>query len=99
MSLIFFKKPLFEKIKQGQKRSTLRLKSTVRDGDQVTLACGKELIKAQIIKKSIIQLNDICSSILKNEGFGTYEELLKVLAECYPGRKIQNLIYLEFQLI
>jgi len=96
--LLFFKKHLFEKIKEGQKCSTLRLKNHMNVGDVVRLTCGHHYIEAIIIERENFALEEINEEILNNEGIATTQDLQKILNECYPNQNINSLIYLKFKL-
>lgn len=96
---ILFKKPLFERICDGTKTSTLRLRSSLRSGETAQLRCGRECRHARIVSIEDRTIQDIDEDVIRNKGLRDRQELIQILNECYPGKSIDNLKYIQFELL
>ncbi len=82
----------------GKKKSTIRKKCYVKEGEEVFVHCGGKIIgKAKIIKVEEKNLDKIDDAIAKEEGFNNKEELIKEIRNIYGNVEKVYLIKFEFE--
>lgn len=96
---IYFKKHIFNLIKEGKKTSTLRTYSNISKGKTVNLVCGKEEFNAIIVDKIKVYWEDIGNEIIELEGLENKDQLKQILKECYPNKEIKKLWLIIFKII
>ncbi|MCS7111088.1 MAG: ASCH domain-containing protein [Ignisphaera sp.] len=102
MKKLVFKFDYISKILTGEKRSTIRLSTDLKEGDVVEVFAGCVRIGRAVIKRVCRKkLEELSEEEIKMDGFKTREDLHRALARIYGSRKINSNPYIyiiEFQL-
>lgn len=103
MKRLVFKLSYAENILKGEKRSTIRLRSSYRVGEIVEIYVGSARVGRAIIKHiEKKRLSDISDEDARIDGFKDRTELLKELMRIY-GKKVMSknpeLYIIHFQLL
>lgn len=102
MKKLIFKFDYIGKIITGEKRTTIRLSTDLKEGDIVEVFAGYVRIGRAIIKRvERKKLSDLKEEEIKMDGFKTKEELYKALSKIYGNKKVCSNPYIyviEFQL-
>lgn len=96
MKQIFFKKEYMDLILADKKTSTIRLFTTVKEGEVVHFVSGKHWLKVKIVSVQKIPAASLTDTIAQTDGFKTKHELLKVLTKLYPNALIKDVHYIIF---
>jgi len=89
-----FKKEYREKIASGQKTSTIRLKTSLKEGDEVEILSGG--FKVGIAKVTSVEsklINELTDDDAKRDGFGSKHELMKALRRHYGELKEDDRVH------
>ena len=102
MKKLVFKLDYAGKILAGEKTTTIRLYTDLKEGDIVEVYVGHVRIgKAKILRVYRKKLSELTEEEIKADGFNTKDELLKALAKIYGNKRISSDPYvyiIEFQL-
>lgn len=102
MKKLIFKFDYAGKILTGEKKSTIRLSTDLKEGDTVEVFAGCIRVGRAIIKKVYRKrLEDLNEEEIKMDSFKTKEDLYKALTKIYGSKKINSNPYIyiiEFQL-
>jgi len=103
MKKLVFKLDYAGKILAGEKTTTIRLATNLRENDIVDVYVGHVRVgKAKILKVYRKRLSELTEEEVKADGFNSKEDLIKSLAKIY-GNKILNtdpVVYvIEFKLL
>ncbi|MEL9939554.1 MAG: ASCH domain-containing protein [Ignisphaera sp.] len=103
MKKLVFKLDYAGKILSGEKRTTIRLSTDLRENEIVEVYVGHVRIGKAIVKKvQKKKLSELSDDEIKADGFNTREELLKALAKIYGSKRVYSdpVVYIiEFQLM
>ncbi|MDK6028008.1 ASCH domain-containing protein [Ignisphaera sp. 4213-co] len=103
MKKLVFKLDYAGKILSGEKRTTIRLSTELKENEIVEVYVGHVRVGRALIKKvQKKKLSELSDEEIKADGFNSREELLKALAKIYGNKRVYSdpFIYLiEFQLI
>lgn len=89
MRRLNFSKEYKRKIQEGSKRQTIRLSTSLKEGDVVEIVSGGEVIGiARITKVEKKTLGDLTDEDAKRDGFENVNQLFKALRKHYG--KISN---------
>lgn len=91
MKKLVFKLDYAGKILSGEKTTTIRLSTNLKEGDMVEIYVGHVRIGKAIIKKIYRKkLKDLTLEEIKNDGFKSIDELMTNLAKIYGSRRINT---------
>lgn len=89
MRMLNFAKEYKEKIKEGLKRQTIRLSTSLKKGDRVKVVAGGEVLGvARITKVERKTIDELTDEDAKRDGFENVAQLVKALRRHYG--KISN---------
>lgn len=94
--MLFFKQQFFDKVKTGEKTSTIRLRANCKIGDIVTCLCGREKLKIKVKNIENLSFSKLTLDSAKTEGFISKGQLKRVLMTLYPNK--QEFVYIQFEL-
>jgi len=103
MKKLVFKLDYAGRILSGEKVTTIRLRTNVREGDLVEVYVGHARVGRAVIKKVIRKrLSELSDEELRKDGFSSREQLLRELSKIY-GRKViesnPEVYVIEFELV
>ncbi|MEM0371619.1 MAG: ASCH domain-containing protein [Ignisphaera sp.] len=102
MKKLVFKLDYAGKILSGEKTTTIRLSTNLREGDIVEVYVGHVRIGKALIKRIYRKkLKDLSDEEIRSDGFKSIEDLIKSLAKIYGSRRINidsEVYIIEFQL-
>ncbi|MEM1541406.1 MAG: ASCH domain-containing protein [Ignisphaera sp.] len=102
MKKLVFKLDYAGKILSGEKTTTIRLSTNLREGDTVEVYVGHVRIGKALIKRIYRKkLNELSAEEIRSDGFKSIEDLIKTLAKIYGSRRINTdseVYIIEFQL-
>ncbi len=103
MKKLVFKLEYAGKILTGEKTTTIRLNTDLREGEIVEVYVGHVRIGRAIIKSiKKKKLDKLTEEEIKTDGFSSREALIKELSKIYGRRRISNnpdIYIIEFKLI
>jgi|UniRef100_A0A7J2U419 hypothetical protein len=103
MKKLIFKLHYAGKILTGEKITTIRLSTNLKEDDVVEVYAGHVRIgKAKIKKVYRKKLSELTEEEIKADGFNSREDLLKSLAKIYGNKVISSnpqVYVIEFQLV
>lgn len=103
MKKLVFKLDYAGKILSGEKTTTIRLSTDLKEGDIVDVYVGHVRIGRAIVKKVYKKrLNNITDEEIRSDGFDSKENLIKVLTKIYGNKRINSdpdVYIIEFQLL
>ena len=86
---IEFKGKYKKLLTSGKKRSTIRRRCYVREGEDVFVHCGGKIIgKAKILKIEEKRLEELDDSVARAEGFKNREELINEIKKIYDTDRV-----------
>ena len=89
MKRLSFAKEYKKKIKEGLKRQTIRLSTSLKEGDRVKVVAGGEVLGvARITKVERKTIDELTDEDAKRDGFENVAQLVKALRRHYG--KISN---------
>jgi len=96
-----FSKEYKGKIKRGVKRQTIRLSTSLKEGDEVKIVAGGEILgTARITKVEEKTLEELTDEDAKKDGFENLSQLVKALRRHYgklSGKSKVCIISFEMQ--
>jgi hypothetical protein len=103
MKKLVFKLDYAGKILAGEKTTTIRLATNLKENDIVEVYVGHVRIgRAKIKKVSKKRLSELTEEEIKTDGFNSREDLVRNLAKIYGNKVISSdphLYVIEFQLL
>jgi len=100
---LVFKLDYAGRILSGEKVTTIRLRTNVREGDIVEVYVGHARVGRAVIKRVYRKrLSELTEEELRKEGFSSREQLLRDLAKIYGRKTVESdpeVYVIEFQLI
>ncbi len=103
MKKLVFKLDYAGRILSGEKVTTIRLRTNVREGDIVEVYVGHARVGRAVIKRVYRKrLSELTEEELRKEGFSSREQLLRDLAKIYGRKTVESdpeVYVIEFQLI
>lgn len=101
MKRLNFSKEYKGKIKRGVKRQTIRLSTSLKEGDEVKIVAGGEILgTARITKVEEKTLEELTDEDAKKDGFENLSQLVKALRRHYgklSGKSKVCIISFEMQ--
>ncbi|MCS7139077.1 MAG: ASCH domain-containing protein [Candidatus Nezhaarchaeota archaeon] len=89
------------KIKKGVKKQTIRLSTNLKEGDEVQIVAGKEVLGiAKIVKVERKMFEELTDEDARKDGFENLNQLMKALKRHYgklSGKKKVCIISFEVQ--
>jgi len=103
MKKLVFKLDYAGKILAGEKTTTIRLRTNLKEGDLVEVYVGHARIGRAVIKRVIKKrLSELSDEELRMDGYSSREHLLRDLSRIY-GRKViesdPEVYIIEFELL
>ncbi len=102
MKKLIFKFDYIGKILTGEKKTTIRLSTNLKEGDIVEIFAGCVRVGRAVIKKVYRKkLEELSEEEVKTDGFKTKEDLYKALIRIYGSKRINSnpcVYIIEFQL-
>ncbi len=103
MKKLVFKLDYAGRILSGEKVTTIRLRTNVKEGDVVEVYVGHARVGRAVIKKVVRKrLSELTEEELRKDGFTSREHLLRELSKIY-GRKViesdPEVYVVEFELL
>lgn len=102
MKKLVFKFDYVSKILTGEKKSTIRLSTDLKEGDVVEVYAGFVRIGRAVVKKVYRKkLDELSNEEIRVDGFKSREDLYKALAKIYGSKRINSNPYvyvIEFEL-
>ncbi len=103
MKKLVFKLEYAGKILTGEKTTTIRLNTDLREGEIVEVYVGHVRIGRAVIKRiNRKKLNELTDEEIKADGFSSREALIRELSKIYGMRRITSnpdVYIIEFSLI
>uniref|UniRef100_A0A7C4BD49 ASCH domain-containing protein n=1 Tax=Ignisphaera aggregans TaxID=334771 RepID=A0A7C4BD49_9CREN len=103
MKKLIFKLDYAGKILTGEKTTTIRLSTNLRENDIVEVYVGHVRIgKAKVKRVSKKRLSELTEEEIRADGFSSREELLRSLTKIYGSKTISSdpqVYVIEFQLL
>jgi len=101
VKILRFKKKYGEKIKSGEKKTTIRLSTKLKPGDTVKIFAGEESLgKARIISIKRKRMSELTERDAERDGFNSVDELRRALKKHYRNISERSFVsIIEFNLM